>query len=139
MISAGVMEQTPLTSSYNRNNVTNSGRVLETNSDNLLRMVLNLKLVLLIMLSFLISSLNFQELQLLKWCAWTLQVSYCENDVDCRRLLQLVHFGEKFDSTNCQKTCDNCLKVKGFMEKDVTEIAKQLVWMLMIIGSPFSI
>lgn len=42
MISAGVMEQTPLTSGYNRNSVTSSGRVLETNTDNLLRMVLNL-------------------------------------------------------------------------------------------------
>lgn len=56
------------------------------------------------------------------------QVSYCENDVDCRRLIQLVHFGEKFDSSTCQKTCDNCVKVTSFIEKDVTEIAKQLVW-----------
>jgi hypothetical protein len=56
------------------------------------------------------------------------QVSYCENDVDCRRLIQLVHFGEKFDSSNCHKTCDNCVKVTSFVEKDVTEIAKQLVW-----------
>lgn len=55
------------------------------------------------------------------------QVSYCENDVDCRRLLQLVHFGEKFDSANCKKTCDNCLKNKSLIEKDVTGIAKQLV------------
>ena len=56
-----------------------------------------------------------------------LQVSYCENDVDCRRLLQLIHFGEKFDSSACQKTCDNCLKIKSFVEKDVTDTAKQLV------------
>ena len=55
------------------------------------------------------------------------QVSYCENDVDCRRLLQLVHFGEKFDSGRCGKTCDNCSKVQSFIEKDCTLIAKQLV------------
>lgn len=55
------------------------------------------------------------------------QVSYCENDVDCRRLLQLAHFGEKFDSSTCQKTCDNCLRVTSFVEKDVTGIAKELV------------
>lgn len=54
-------------------------------------------------------------------------MSYCENDVDCRRLLQLIHFGEKFDSSACQKTCDNCLKIKSFVEKDVTDTAKQLV------------
>lgn len=55
------------------------------------------------------------------------QVSYCENDVDCRRFLQLVHFGEKFDSGSCGKTCDNCSKVQTFVEKDCTLIAKQLV------------
>lgn len=55
------------------------------------------------------------------------QVSYCENDVDCRRLLQLLHFGEKFDSTHCQKTCDNCCKTRSSVDKDVTDIAKQLV------------
>lgn len=55
------------------------------------------------------------------------QVSYCENEVDCRRLLQLVHFGEKFNSINCKETCDNCLKVQNFIEKDVTHMAKQLV------------
>ena len=55
------------------------------------------------------------------------QVSYCENDVDCRRLLQLLHFGENFDSVHCKKTCDNCCKIKSFVDKDVTNIAKQLV------------
>ncbi|KAH1238873.1 ATP-dependent DNA helicase Q-like 4B [Glycine max] len=54
--------------------------------------------------------------------------SYCEKDVDCRRLLQLAHFGEKFNSSTCQKTCDNCLKITSFIENDVREIAKQLVW-----------
>ncbi|OWM84899.1 ATP-dependent DNA helicase Q-like 4A isoform X2 [Punica granatum] len=103
MISAGVMEQTPFTSGYNRNSVASSGRVLETNTDNLLRMV-----------------------------------SYCENDVDCRRLLQLVHFGEKFDSTNCKKTCDNCIRITEFIEKDVTEIAKQLVELVKSMGQQFS-
>ncbi|KAL3006207.1 hypothetical protein AAZX31_08G263900 [Glycine max] len=54
--------------------------------------------------------------------------SYFEKDVDCRRLLQLAHFGEKFNSSTCQKTCDNCLKITSFIENDVREIAKQLVW-----------
>ncbi|KAL2342236.1 hypothetical protein Fmac_010176 [Flemingia macrophylla] len=92
MLSQGAIEQSPMTSGYNRSNMTNSGRILETNTENLMRMV-----------------------------------SYCENDVDCRRLLQLAHFGEKFNSSTCQKTCDNCLKITSFIEKDVTEIAKQLV------------
>ncbi|KAJ7946603.1 DNA helicase, ATP-dependent [Quillaja saponaria] len=103
MISQGAIEQSPFASGYNRNNFANSGRILETNTENLLRMV-----------------------------------SYCENDVDCRRLLQLVHFGEKFDSGTCKKTCDNCLRIKSLIEKDVTEIAKQLVELVKLTGQQFS-
>ncbi|KAL0422268.1 UNVERIFIED_CONTAM: ATP-dependent DNA helicase Q-like 4A [Sesamum latifolium] len=101
MISQG--EQTPFASGYNRGSTAPSGRLLETNTENLLRMV-----------------------------------SYCENDVDCRRLLQLIHFGEKFDSLNCQKTCDNCSKNQSCVEKDVTEIAKQLVELVKITRQQFS-
>ncbi|GLT86281.1 hypothetical protein SLE2022_044270 [Rubroshorea leprosula] len=102
MISQGAVEQSPLAMGYGRN-MANSGRVLETNTENLLRMV-----------------------------------SYCENDVDCRRLLQLLHFGEKFDSANCKNTCDNCSRVKSFVEKDVTDIAKQLVELVKLTGQQFS-
>lgn len=59
-----------------------------------------------------------------------LQVRYCENEVDCRRYLQLVHFGEKFDSTNCKNTCDNCSSSQTLVDKDVTLITRQLVWEL---------
>ncbi|KAH6766488.1 DNA helicase [Perilla frutescens var. hirtella] len=103
MISQGVVEQTPFASGHSRTNMTSSGRLLETNSENLLRMV-----------------------------------SYCENDADCRRLLQLIHFGEKFDSLNCRKTCDNCSKNQSYVEKDATEIAKQLVELVKITRQQFS-
>lgn len=46
MISQGSIEQTPFTSGYNRTTSSNSGRILETNTDNLLRMVLNLRVLL---------------------------------------------------------------------------------------------
>lgn len=39
MISQGVVEQTPFPSGHSRANMTFSGRSLETNTDNLLRMV----------------------------------------------------------------------------------------------------
>lgn len=45
MISQGVAEQSPFTPGHNRFNVANSGRVLETNTENLLRMVNDIKLV----------------------------------------------------------------------------------------------
>ncbi|CAH9116719.1 unnamed protein product [Cuscuta epithymum] len=65
-------------------------------------------------------------------------VSYCENDADCRRLLQLIHFGEKFDSVNCMKTCDNCSKAQSCIEKDVSGTAKQLVELVKMTGQQFS-
>ncbi|KAK4476848.1 hypothetical protein RD792_016010, partial [Penstemon davidsonii] len=103
MLSQGALEQTPFASGYNRASTVSSGRLLETNTENLQRMV-----------------------------------SYCENDADCRRLLQLIHFGEKFDSQNCQKTCDNCSKNQSCVEKDVTEIAKQLVELVKMTGQQSS-
>ncbi|TXG53728.1 hypothetical protein EZV62_018984 [Acer yangbiense] len=103
MISQGAVEQSPFTPGFNRANVANSGKILETNTENLLRMV-----------------------------------SYSENDVDCRRLLQLVHFGEKFDTANCKKTCDNCSKFKASVQKDVTETAKQLVELVKLMRQQFS-
>lgn len=42
MISQGVAEQSPFTTGHNRINMTNSGRILETNTDNLLRMVFDI-------------------------------------------------------------------------------------------------
>ncbi|KAI3882503.1 hypothetical protein MKW92_021726, partial [Papaver armeniacum] len=90
MLTHGAVEPGPFAAGYRRTSLTNS-QLLETNIDNLLRMV-----------------------------------SYCEIDVDCRRFLQLIHFGEKFDPMACNRTCDNCSKTLTHIEKDVTGVAKQL-------------
>ncbi|KAL9244687.1 hypothetical protein vseg_018439 [Gypsophila vaccaria] len=103
MLSQGVAEQSSFGSAYNRSNSTNSGKIIGTNMENLLRMV-----------------------------------SYAENEVDCRRLLQLGHFGENFNSLNCGKTCDNCLKNISCIEKDVTNMAKQLVELVKATRQQFS-
>ncbi|KAJ0976927.1 hypothetical protein J5N97_012401 [Dioscorea zingiberensis] len=103
MLIQGVIEQSPVASGTRRNSLANTDRVLETNLENLLRMV-----------------------------------SYCENDTDCRRLLQLIHFGEKFNPGNCRKTCDNCSKMLSWVEKDATDIAKQLVELVRITGQHYS-
>ncbi|XP_047337358.1 ATP-dependent DNA helicase Q-like 4A [Impatiens glandulifera] len=103
MITQGGAEQSSASYGGSRTNTTSSGRIMETNTENLRKMV-----------------------------------SYCENDVECRRLLQLIHLGEKFDSVNCKKTCDNCSKMKELVEKDVTEIAKQLVELVKLAGQKFS-
>ncbi|XP_045461055.1 Bloom syndrome protein homolog isoform X3 [Harmonia axyridis] len=57
-------------------------------------------------------------------------VSYCENHVDCRRYLQLIHLGETFDRQICIKnketTCDNCEQMKNYSQADMTIHAKNL-------------
>ncbi|KAJ3675195.1 hypothetical protein LUZ60_004237 [Juncus effusus] len=65
-------------------------------------------------------------------------VSYCENNVDCRRFLQLLHLGEKFNPNNCHKTCDNCSKSLNLVEKDVTHIAKHLVELVLATKQNYS-
>lgn len=57
-------------------------------------------------------------------------VSFAENLVDCRRHIQLLHLGEKFDRRICIQnkatTCDNCENINKFKEQDVTKQAKEL-------------
>ncbi|CAH8552080.1 unnamed protein product [Schistosoma haematobium] len=60
-------------------------------------------------------------------------VSYCENQIDCRRKQMLSHFGEAFDSATCGTIvgclCDNCqLSDRRRLEhRDVTEDAIKIV------------
>lgn len=35
-------------------------------------------------------------------------IAFCENKIDCRRSQVLSYFGETFDKSNCNRTCDNC-------------------------------
>ncbi|KAJ4756645.1 ATP-dependent DNA helicase RecQ [Rhynchospora pubera] len=65
-------------------------------------------------------------------------VSYCENNIDCRRLLQLLHLGEKFNPTCCNRTCDNCSKVLSLVEKDVTHIARHLIELVLCTNQQYS-
>jgi bloom syndrome protein len=56
-------------------------------------------------------------------------VRYCENKIDCRRVLQLQYFGEIFDAHHCKRSnaaCDNCKQ--GVLEKaNVTDFATALL------------
>lgn len=128
MLSQGAIEQNAFASTHNRLNSSNPGRIMETNMENLQRMVYEFLMQLLAYTVFLPSCFPFFLSQKFDVLALFYQVSYCENEVDCRRLLQLAHFGENFDPAHCKKTCDNCSKVKSSIEKDVTQVAIQLVW-----------
>jgi bloom syndrome protein len=62
-------------------------------------------------------------------------VSYCENIMDCRRVLQLQYFGEKFNPKNCNGTCDNCQSEFVMEEKDVTEDTKNVIKLVQEAGN----
>lgn len=53
--------------------------------------------------------------------------SYCENDTECRRRIQLNHFGEQFDRANCKRMCDNCKSTGVVAEKDVSNDARSFL------------
>ena len=36
-------------------------------------------------------------------------IRYCEDIYTCRRVMMLEHFGEKFNSSQCGKSCDTCI------------------------------
>lgn len=57
-------------------------------------------------------------------------VRYCENDFECRRTMQLEFFGEKFDSSKCRKTCDNCIAGRQPDQRDHTATALSIIQLL---------
>ncbi len=66
-------------------------------------------------------------------------ISYCENHVDCRRVLQLMYFDEEFDKKQCQKTCDNCKSQQVHEYRDITEAAKSIVRLVGDLGGKFTL
>ncbi|KAF7256149.1 hypothetical protein EG68_06167 [Paragonimus skrjabini miyazakii] len=60
-------------------------------------------------------------------------VSYCENQIDCRRRQILSHFGEAFDPARCGLVvgcmCDNCQQAdrRRLQQRDVTDDAIVIV------------
>lgn len=51
---------------------------------------------------------------------------YCENITDCRRTLQLRHFGQDFEAERCGGTCDNCRQTATVV-RDVTEAVLSVI------------
>jgi len=54
---------------------------------------------------------------------------YCENEFLCRRTMQLEFFGERFDRSKCNKTCDNCRYGKEPEKRDLTDVAKTFLYL----------
>lgn len=61
---------------------------------------------------------------------YCVQVAYCEEQVECRRVLLLSHFGESgFTAAACHRTCDICMRNEGqsFTQRDMTQAAHELI------------
>ena len=57
----------------------------------------------------------------------TQMVDYCEEQFECRRVMALKYFDEKFDSKDCNLMCDNCNKKLTCEKKDVTDISLKIL------------
>lgn len=51
-------------------------------------------------------------------------IQYCENKAECRRVQVLRYFGETFNPSECNSTCDNCRSGEKYEDRDVTDFAK---------------
>ncbi|KAI0637283.1 P-loop containing nucleoside triphosphate hydrolase protein [Trametes polyzona] len=73
-----------------------------------------------------------QQQELGKWQEDDLRkvMSYCSDDVRCRRQQVLNYFGDEFDPADCKKLCNNCRNATPFSVEDHTENAKHAVRLL---------
>lgn len=65
--------------------------------------------------------------------------AFCENKVDCRRYLQLVHLGENFNRKLCienkETICDNCMNMNQYEAKDVSKESRELALLVKDLSS----
>jgi superfamily II DNA helicase RecQ len=54
-------------------------------------------------------------------------IQFAINKSSCRRKQVLQFFGQKFDASNCQNKCDNCMHRHKLVEKDLTDQARAAV------------
>lgn len=71
----------------------------------------------------------------------TAQISFAEETVECRRVQLLQYFGETFDSSNCNKTCDVCQSCSGTVHesRDMSPLSLELLDLVTATNSAFSL
>ena len=57
----------------------------------------------------------------------TQMVDYCEEQFECRRVMALNYFDEKFEAKDCNLMCDNCNKKLTCEKKDVTDVSLKIL------------
>lgn len=58
--------------------------------------------------------------------------AFADNQSDCRRVEILRYFGETFNKSDCNSTCDNCKTKAVFELKDYTELATAVLQVIKI-------
>ena len=72
-------------------------------------------------IEFLISKTNLRPNLITENLRKTTEmIEYCEEYCECRRVIALLYFDEKFNRNNCNMMCDNCKKGLLCEEKDMT-------------------
>ena len=73
-------------------------------------------------IEFLMSKTNLDQRMITENLRKTTEmIEYCEEYCECRRVIALLYFDEKFDRKNCNLMCDNCKKGQLCEEKDMTD------------------
>ena len=57
-------------------------------------------------------------------------IDFCETEFECRRVIALSYFDEKFDKEKCNFMCDNCNKRLLYEDKDVTKECRIILGLL---------
>lgn len=82
-------------------------------------------------IEFLMSKTNLNPRQITENLRKTTQmIEYCEEYFECRRVIALLYFDEKFNRKNCNMMCDNCKKGLLCEEKDMTKESVIVLTML---------
>ena len=72
--------------------------------------------------------------------ALLMQIAYCEEKVECRRVMLLAHFGETgFNTAMCKPACDICAANAGqaFEDRDMSSVAMDVVRLVRAMGQRF--
>ena len=66
-------------------------------------------------------------------------VNFCENIVECRRVLLLRYLGEEFNRKDCKGTCDICSMGGEVEKRNVTTSANQILKLLSLMNEKYTL
>ena len=84
---------------------------------------------------YLLSTTNLNNKELSEQLRKITQIiDFCEESFECRRVIALAYFDEKFERINCKKMCDNCKRNLKCEIKDCTNDCIVILNLLRSVG-----